>query len=636
VTLAPGASYQHIEPFVVPGPVTNTGTWTAVDAIGGFTIDDTITYDFEDISTTGTSFTLGDDDTTIVPIGFTFDYYGVGYTDIEVSSNGFLSVNAAGDSGCCTGDPMPDVGDPNGVIAGWWEDLDPAEPGAELYYETMGTSPNQYLVISFINVQHWPSGNPVTMQYKLFEDGTIEVHYQDAPGDGAGTHSAGIENQDGTIGLQYYLGLGPLPGTPIAVQYTPSQVNEAMASDTATVQTSDPDITFTPASFFSAQLENTVVVQNGTLGNVGTADLDWQILEAPVLALGPSDGNFTRGTLEPSIGRAPEMARDTSHAQGLPELNLRGEIAFGTYFDLTSFLSYVGSFDVDVPGSPTTIVEVFPFYPAADFVNNDFTTLYALNADTNQLEAIDTTTGAATVIGSNSPSGNWTAAAGDPTTGTFYAASAACGTSSTLYTVDITTGAATMVGGMGPDATCIIGIAVNSAGEMYGFDIVNDSLLSINKTTGSATVIGLLGYDANFSQGCDFDETTDTLYIAAYNNATGTGELRVADLSTGNTTVVGLFGATGAQEWNTMAVAAGGACSNPSDLPWLSVAPTSGTTTPGGTEPIAVTFDSNGVPIGLYEAALCIVSNDPDEPLIEVPATMEVLIPVELQSFEIE
>ena len=122
----------------------------------------------------------------------------------------------------------------------------------------------------------------------LRKDGTIEVHYQDAPGDGAGTHSAGIENQDGTIGLQYYLGLGPLPGTPIAVQYTPSQVNEAMASDTATVQTSDPDITFTPASFFSAQLENTVVVQNGTLGNVGMAELDWQILEAPATVLPPS------------------------------------------------------------------------------------------------------------------------------------------------------------------------------------------------------------------------------------------------------------------------------------------------------------------------------------------------------------
>jgi hypothetical protein len=633
VTLAPGASYQHIEPFVVPGPVTNTGTWTAVDAIGGYTIDDTITYDFEDITTTGTSFTLGDDDTSILPIGFTFDFYGMSYTNIEVSSNGFLSVNAAGASGCCTGQSLPDPATPNGVIAGWWEDLDP--DGFPLYYETLGTAPNQYLAISFIDIPHFPSGTLVTMQYKLFEDGTIEVHYLDAPSDG-GTHSAGIENQDGSIGLQYYIGTAALPGTPIAVQYTPAQANEAMASDMATVDVSDPDIDFTPASFFSAQLADTVVVQSGTLSNLGTADLDWNILEAEPVELPASDGTFPRGTAEPSIERAPSFEPDPAYVASLEGRQVRGETAFGTYFDLGSFLSYVGSFDVDVPGSPTTILEVFPFYPGADFVANDFSTLYALDADSNQLVAIDVATGAATPIGSSTPSGSWTGAAGDPTTGVLYGCSAACGTESYLYTIDTSTGAATLVGSMGASATCAIGIAINSSGEMYGYDIVSDSLISIDKTTGVATTIGSLGYDANYSQGCDFDETTDTLYLAAYNNATGVGELRVADTTTGNTTVVGLFGPTGAQEWNTMAIAAGGACSNPSDVPWLSISPTSGTTAPAGSDTVDVTFDSTGIPLGLFEAVICIESNDPDEPLLEIPATMEVIIPVELQSFTIE
>ncbi len=57
--LAPGAfSPEVIVPDVVSGPVVNTGTWTAATAVGGYTVDDTITYNFEDISGTGTPLAL--------------------------------------------------------------------------------------------------------------------------------------------------------------------------------------------------------------------------------------------------------------------------------------------------------------------------------------------------------------------------------------------------------------------------------------------------------------------------------------------------------------------------------------------------------------------------------------------------
>jgi hypothetical protein len=49
-----------------------------------------------------------------------------------------------------------------------------------------------------------------------------------------------------------------------------------------------------------------------------------------------------------------------------------------------------------------------------------------------------------------------------------------------------------------------------------------------------------------------------------------------------------------------------------------------------------VYFDSTGIPVGIYEANLCVVSNDPDEPLVEVPVTMEVVIPVELMGISVE
>ncbi|MCP4591569.1 MAG: DUF11 domain-containing protein, partial [bacterium] len=125
--LLPGGTYEHLETTTIMASVLNQGTWTAKQSVGGFTIDDTIPHDFLDISATGTPFTLGDDSTLVLPIGFSFDYYGLSYTDVEISSNGFLTVNQTGDSGCCTGDPLPDPTLPNGVIAGWWEDLDAGE-----------------------------------------------------------------------------------------------------------------------------------------------------------------------------------------------------------------------------------------------------------------------------------------------------------------------------------------------------------------------------------------------------------------------------------------------------------------------------------------------------------------------------
>ena len=61
------------------------------------------------------------------------------------------------------------------------------------------------------------------------------------------------------------------------------------------------------------------------------------------------------------------------------------------------------------------------------------------------------------------------------------------------------------------------------------------------------------------------------------------------------------------------------------DLPWVSESSTSGTTVPAATDPITVTFDSTGLlPGGIYTGSLCIASNDPDTPLLQVPLTLEV------------
>jgi hypothetical protein len=60
------------------------------------------------------------------------------------------------------------------------------------------------------------------------------------------------------------------------------------------------------------------------------------------------------------------------------------------------------------------------------------------------------------------------------------------------------------------------------------------------------------------------------------------------------------------------------ACVVATDIPWATVSPMMGTTPGMGTDTVTVTFDSTGLVVGEYEGTLCIESNDPQNPLVEV------------------
>ncbi len=68
----------------------------------------------------------------------------------------------------------------------------------------------------------------------------------------------------------------------------------------------------------------------------------------------------------------------------------------------------------------------------------------------------------------------------------------------------------------------------------------------------------------------------------------------------------------------------GGGCSNPGDLPWLSVSPTSGSTAAAGSSNVTVTYDSTGLSPGSYSGLLCVGSNDPVNAAVEVPVSLTV------------
>ncbi|MHC4676992.1 MAG: hypothetical protein ACYTBZ_31300, partial [Planctomycetota bacterium] len=151
----------------------------------------------------GTQVPLNDDQVSgAIPLGFNFNFYDTEYSQVYISSNGFITFLSGQSNGCCSGHQLPNQSSPNGLIAGYWTDLYPpgatVEPSDGIFYQTRGPVGSRQFIIGFYGVPHFGGGSPVTFEIILHEGtNNIELQYGDAPSDG-GTTTAGIENFDGT------------------------------------------------------------------------------------------------------------------------------------------------------------------------------------------------------------------------------------------------------------------------------------------------------------------------------------------------------------------------------------------------------------------------------------------------------
>lgn len=91
------------------------------------------------------------------------------------------------------------------------------------------------------------------------------------------------------------------------------------------------------------------------------------------------------------------------------------------------------------------------------------------------------------------------------------------------------------------------------------------------------------------------------------------------------------------RNWTIRATGTGGTnCLAPSEVPWLSVAPASGSVAANASSTVQVTVNSAGLATGEYEALLCLQSNDPERPLSVVPVSMQVVTNDQLPSIAVE
>jgi hypothetical protein len=200
-----------------PGPATrDTG---GPDAYGYAWIDSLEpggpTYAFSDISATGTSVLLGDDEVAgPFALGFSFGFYGSSFSQFWVSSNGWISFEAPSSSYLTNGCPLPTGAVPYNLVALMWDDLDPGDNGDPIYYQNFAAGSCPYggyggscTVIQYEDFCHYPGGPTCgtagTFEAIIFDNGEILYQYEDAGVEMGSGSTTGIQNGNASIGLTY-------------------------------------------------------------------------------------------------------------------------------------------------------------------------------------------------------------------------------------------------------------------------------------------------------------------------------------------------------------------------------------------------------------------------------------------------
>ncbi len=148
---------------------------------------------------------IKDDGITLIPVGFSFSFYGNTYDKVNVYSNGFVTFGVPDISadGFYRGGVIPSSSKPNNLIAFAWMDWSPQAVADGIRYETRGTAPNRKFILQFTDVPEYHSTGRLTSQLVLSEGSNdITVYTTKMTISNSGNrYTQGIENADGTNAL---------------------------------------------------------------------------------------------------------------------------------------------------------------------------------------------------------------------------------------------------------------------------------------------------------------------------------------------------------------------------------------------------------------------------------------------------
>jgi len=246
--------------FAAGGPDAYGYTWSDSNDQGG------PAYNWIDISAVGTEIVgLGDDNSVPkIPMGLSFGYYWIDFTEIKIGSNGWLSFNDVDNLASCFPNIPTAGGAADNYIAPFMTDLNFAgvnNPAKVYYYHD---SVNNLFIVSFLNVPYFRSNSSGYIGSNTFQvilsvdDKSIIFQYQDIDQENFLANNVcpnnfliGMENIAGGIGLQTHQDILPAdnyaieflyPDIPLIDVIDPSPIWSQNNSNTATLYEANQDI----------------------------------------------------------------------------------------------------------------------------------------------------------------------------------------------------------------------------------------------------------------------------------------------------------------------------------------------------------------------------------------------------------
>jgi len=149
----------------------------------------------------------GDNGNVVRPLGFTFNYLGVDYTQARISVNGWISLNQ---SGTTTGnnDNLFNTTAPNTTLAPWFDNLED-DATSVVAYKTEGTAPYRIFTVEWYRLLTYNTNGVtarISFQAKLHETSNIiEFHYGTAETGTHGNEGASIGIEDATGGSGHFI-----------------------------------------------------------------------------------------------------------------------------------------------------------------------------------------------------------------------------------------------------------------------------------------------------------------------------------------------------------------------------------------------------------------------------------------------
>ncbi|MDP8205513.1 MAG: carboxypeptidase regulatory-like domain-containing protein [Candidatus Electryonea clarkiae] len=362
------------------------------------------TYEWIDISETGTDITnMGDDDYQgPFDLPFDFDFYGNEYDEIYICSNGYITFGEGYDDWGV--EDCPDVSEPNNALFFCGTDMDP-ETGGTIYYESHDDG---YWICQFEEVNDYDEEGTLTAEVLIYPNGLIYYQYQEV--DDVfyliEDEVIGIENADGTDGLRVSFRDDPenYPFDELGILFTPGEPDASLRGRVTDANTGDA-IAAANIRYFNFSTETgedgvygypdffsgTYVVTIEALGyevyrdeevdvDVGGNTIEFELIPLAATILGTVSDEFT----EEAIAGAIVSVYDEE-----------GEIAAqDTTDDLGQYITEMetgGQFDVEVSvdGYRPGYAEDIEIVQGDEFVQ-DFALTPVLEANIEDLQALET------------------------------------------------------------------------------------------------------------------------------------------------------------------------------------------------------------------------------------------------------